>query len=155
MMTVYVKKRPGLLLYAPTVFDLMYNDINFEDDFIKQMVKDVDQTEHIMGQVFNSPIFGAIAPTRLSGGVKSLIVVYTLEEAKNYSSVLFGGNCVEWLRQISFKKDFTIWMQHALEFISGGEPTAVLQDREINAQTEDGIPLKTCEEVWNYYVAES
>lgn len=58
------------------VFDLDYESEWFEDEFVQQMILDIDKIKWISGSVFESPVLGIISPRELSGGVKSLILTY-------------------------------------------------------------------------------
>ena len=40
------------------------------------MIRDVDQSEVVGEQLIQSPVLGAIPPAQLSGGVKTLILIY-------------------------------------------------------------------------------
>lgn len=47
---------------APSYFDNVYEDEWIEDDFVKEMIKDVDKSTVISAHVIESPVFGAITP---------------------------------------------------------------------------------------------
>lgn len=78
------------------------------------MVMDIDKTEVFIRNgkpFFDSPVFSNIQPIDLSGGVKSLILLYKSEELKEYffKSSLFGENCFPWVFQIAKKKDVKLY----------------------------------------------
>ena len=57
--------------------------------------------------VIDSPIFGKIPPTGLSGGVKTLILV-KFEKEKIFNASTCGDNCAKWLLKIAESEDQTI-----------------------------------------------
>lgn len=58
---------------APGYFDNVYEDEWLEDPFVKEMIRDVDNSSVISAHIIESPVLGAITPKELSGGVKVLI----------------------------------------------------------------------------------
>lgn len=62
-------------VFSPdTYFKYNYEDEWFEDDFVKMMVQDVDGSTVVSAHSIDSPVLGIIAPERLSGGVKPLLL---------------------------------------------------------------------------------
>ncbi len=62
-------------VFSPdTYFKYNYEDELFEDDFVKMMVQDVDGSTVVSAHSIDSPVLGIIAPERLSGGVKPLLL---------------------------------------------------------------------------------
>lgn len=148
MMTLYVTHKPeGTLYTVDKYFAFIYYPEWFDDQMVKDMIKDIDEAECISAlQVISKPGI-PMACTELSGGVKGLIMLLKHEDERSYSSVIWGANCVKWIAKLSFLVDFNLYMQHPLEFISGAE----LGTLPICAQGEKGEPLTTCREVWEYY----
>ena len=96
---------------AHTNPDTVFENINtigwMDDPFIRKMVEDVDRvkvldTGHIM-----SPIFGAISPRDLSGGVKTLMMLYKRSEIL-FDLICCGENCGKWLLEISKMHDIEV-----------------------------------------------
>ena len=52
-------------------FDLKW----FQDELVQQMILDVDKSKYVTGGVIDSPVLGPIPPEKLSGGVKTLIMI--------------------------------------------------------------------------------
>lgn len=44
--------------------------------FVKEMIRAVDKSEVLSSHAIESPVLGIIPTTRLSGGVKALILIY-------------------------------------------------------------------------------
>lgn len=143
MMTVTVNPPSDCMFTVSKFFDLNYMDDWFDDETVRRMVLDVDKTEVINAYTALSPVLGNIPIERISGGVKGLIMILKDPDKRVYSSTIFGGNCVPWITKLSSIVDFTIVMEHSLEFNS---------NTPITAQTPDGVLLRTEWEVWNYYI---
>lgn len=132
------------------------------DPVVEEMVLDIDNTKHIKDYIYDSPFIGAIPPQMLSGGVKGLILILkdTGNTCRVFASKMFGDNCVEWLRKLSFQVDFTILMCHPLgwnaAYIDRTKPLGeeFSGPYPICAQTMDGMPLNTTSEVIRYYDTE-
>lgn len=100
---------------APSYFDNVYEDEWIEDDFVKEMIKDVDKSTVISAHVIESPVFGAITPQGLSGGVKVLILMLK-DDSFVYNMSNCGNSCAKWILKIAEKKDLTVYLQHILRF---------------------------------------
>ncbi len=90
-------------------FRAMYEDDWLSVDYVKAMIKDVDNSELLAPHCVESPALGQIPPTSLSGGVKGLIwlLCCSKEEMRDYvlDLFLFGENCQKWLLEIGNRRD--------------------------------------------------
>ena len=84
------------------------------DDFVKEVIKDVDKTDVISENLLISPVFGPIPPSKLSGGAKALILMYAQE--KPVWATACGDNCAKWIVEIAKQKDITIILGHRMHF---------------------------------------
>ncbi|MDE5823307.1 MAG: DUF4869 domain-containing protein [Lachnospiraceae bacterium] len=100
---------------APSYFDNVYEDEWIEDTLVKEMIKDVDKSTVISAHVIESPIFGAITPQGLSGGVKVLILMLK-DDSFIYNMSNCGNSCAKWILKIAEQKDLTVYLQHILRF---------------------------------------
>ena len=100
---------------APYYFENLYEDEWIEDDFVKEMIKDVDKSTVISAHVIESPVFGAITPQGLSGGVKVLILMLK-DDSFVYNMSNCGNSCAKWILKIAEQKDLTVYLQHILRF---------------------------------------
>ena len=100
---------------APSYFDNVYENEWIEDDFVKEMIKDVDKSTVISAHVIESPVFGAITPQGLSGGVKVLILMLK-DDSFVYNMSNCGNSCAKWILKIAEQKDLTVYLQHILRF---------------------------------------
>ena len=82
------------------------------------MVRDVDSSEVLGTGAIDSPVLGVIAPEKLSGGVKTLILIDKVDD-KIFNASNCGDNCAKWLLEMGKKKDITINLRHLMKFGSG------------------------------------
>ena len=100
---------------APAYFNNVYEDEWLEDNFVKEMILDVDSSKVISPHIIESPVLGAITPKELSGGVKVLILMLK-DDSFVYNMSNCGNNCAKWILKIAEKKDLTVYLQHILRF---------------------------------------
>lgn len=67
------------------------------------------------GECISSPVLGQIPPERLSGGVKTLLLMQN-ESDKIFNASTCGDNCVKWILEIGKRKDLTINLRHMMSF---------------------------------------
>ncbi|MBR5422072.1 MAG: DUF4869 domain-containing protein [Lachnospiraceae bacterium] len=101
--------------YGPSWFKYNYKPEWFKDPFVQEMVKAVDDSTYIDGLVIDSPVLGPIPPERLSGGVKTLIMIYEKPELV-FDATSCGQNCAKWLLEIGKKKDVTVNLEYMMMF---------------------------------------
>lgn len=87
----------------------------FESDLAKKIVKDIDNSDVLSGECINSPVLGQIPPERLSGGVKTLLLMLN-EQDKIFNASTCGDNCAKWILEIGKQKDLTINLRHMMGF---------------------------------------
>lgn len=87
----------------------------FESDLAKKIVKDIDNSDVLSGECINSPVLGQIPPERLSGGVKTLLLMLN-EPDKIFNASTCGDNCAKWILEIGKQKDLTINLRHMMSF---------------------------------------
>lgn len=96
---------PDTLTMPDKYFNHVYEDNWLADPVVKQMVKDVDKSD-LVDQCVISPVLGQIAPERLSGGVKALILLLKEDNPECYINMTAcGQNCAKWLAYISTHRD--------------------------------------------------
>lgn len=93
-----------IVMKVDSYFDGMYEPDWFypEDDLIKRIVKEIDGCE-INGMNVISPVFNSISVRDLSGGAKTLIMMYRLDDFCTDLTVL-GGNCEDLLLEVSDRR---------------------------------------------------
>ena len=98
-----------------------------KDSFIQKMIKDIDNSEVLGNGAIKSPVLGVIVPYTLSGGVKTLILIYK-ESDKIFNASNCGDNCAKWLLKIGEEKNITINLRHLMDFGDNGHKIHVLND---------------------------
>ena len=64
-------------------------------ELAKKMIKDIDDSEVLSGECINSPVLGQIPPERLSGGVKTLLLILN-EPDRIFNASTCGDNCAKY-----------------------------------------------------------
>lgn len=96
-------------------FDNTYEDAWLEDAQSKQMVSDIDQSELVGPNLVISPVLGSISINRLSGGVKTLILI-AHDPHHVYNASACGDNCASWLLKIGSQQDVLVRLGHLMHF---------------------------------------
>lgn len=96
-------------------FNNQYDSKWLEDDLIKKAIKDVDKSNVINSEAIESPVLGIIPPSKLSGGVKTLMLIYNNPDMV-FNASACGDNCSRWIEAFSREKDFIINLYHAMVF---------------------------------------
>ena len=99
-------------------------------ELAKKMIKDIDDSEVLSGECINSPVLGQIPPERLSGGVKTLLLILN-EPDRIFNASTCGDNCAKWILQIAENKDLTINLRHIMDFGEGKFEAKVLNTNQI------------------------
>ena len=115
MLMIIYGDAPQSVYNTNVYFKNTYEPEWFETDIAKKMIKDVDDSEVLSGECINSPVLGQIPPERLSGGVKTLLLVLN-EPDKVFNASTCGDNCAKWLLEIGKQKDVTINLRHMMSF---------------------------------------
>ena len=97
--------------HGPTWFKYNYDPSWLEDPFVQSMIEEVDNTTFFDGSVFESPVLGMIPPERLSGSVKTLIMIYKMPD-KVFDDTSCGGNCAHLLLEIGKRVDITVNLRY-------------------------------------------
>ena len=104
-------------IYTPSIyFNNQYEDEWLEEDLAKAMIEDVDQSKVVSSHLIESPILGPIPPERLSGGVKTLLLMAFDDSGHVFNGSACGDNCAKWISTIGTHKDLTINLHHIMDF---------------------------------------
>ena len=114
--------------YGPTWFKYNYKPEWLKDEFVRKMIKTVDNSDYIDGLVINSPVLGPIPPERLSGGLKTLIMIYEKPDLI-FDATSCGQNCAGCLLEIGKKKDVLVELDYLMTF-DEYEPFEIRIDNE-------------------------
>lgn len=133
MLKIHFGTLSGEIKHPSGYFDLTYDDDWFEDTFVKQMVLDVDKTEVISANNMISPVLGNINSSKISGGVKNLILAYKTDNIIDASHC--GDNCAKWFLKIGAQKDLTITLYHIMQFFDVTNTNASMDAVILNNNT--------------------
>ena len=101
-----------------TFFDNSYEDEWVTDSFSVEMIRDIDKSEVVGPHLIESPFLGPISTEKLSGGVKTLILINN-DDKHVFNASACGDNCAKWLLEIGKKKDVTIRLGYFMDFGTG------------------------------------
>ena len=90
----------------------VYFKNTYEPEWI---VREVDDSEVLSSECIQSPVLGQIPPERLSGGVKTLLLILN-EPEKIFNASTCGDNCAKWILEIGKREDVTINLRHMMDF---------------------------------------
>lgn len=79
-------------------FNNRYEKEWLQDPLVKEMVRDVDKSEILSNYAVESPVLGIIPVTRISGGVKALILM--LKTDRVIWGTACGDNCAVWIDKL-------------------------------------------------------
>lgn len=115
MLTIIYGDAESSIYNTSVYFKNTYEPEWFASELAKEMIRDVDDSEVLSRECINSPVLGQIPPERLSGGVKTLLLMLN-ESGKIFNASTCGDNCAKWILEIGKKKDLTINLRHMMSF---------------------------------------
>lgn len=118
MLKVFFGDKKEAIYNTSVYFKNTFLDEWITDPLSIEMIKDVDKSVVIGPHMIESPVLGPITPRELSGGVKTLILIYKDRE-HIFNASNCGDNCAKWLLKMSEKEDLTINLRHLMDFGSG------------------------------------
>ena len=114
MLRITFRETKNTIYAIDANFDLLFNPDWLNNQLVKDIILDVDNSKVISPFCIQSPVFGQIAPSKLSGGVKALILMLFLD--KEISATACGDNCAKWILEISKIKDLTVCLEYSMDF---------------------------------------
>ena len=109
MLTIIYGDVENSIYNTNVYFKNTYEPEWLETELAKQMIKDVDGSDVVSGECINSSVLGQIPPERLSGGVKTLLLILN-EPDRIFNASTCGNNCAKWILEIGKQQDVTIKM---------------------------------------------
>lgn len=98
-----------------TFFNNQYEDEWITDELSVKMIADVDKSEVYGPNCISSPALGSFSTEKLSGGVKTLILINN-DPDHIFNASACGDNCAKWLLYIGKMKDVTIRLGYKMDF---------------------------------------
>lgn len=130
MLKVFFGDMQGAIFNTSVYFKNDYEDSWIVDPFVVEMIEDVDSSKVMYSGVIDSPVLGKIPPVKLSGGVKTLILV-KFEPDVVFNASTCGDNCAKWLLKIAEKEDRTVNLRHIMDFGKGNFEIEVLNTGDV------------------------
>ena len=96
MLTIIYGDEPRSIYNTNVYFKNTYESEWLESELAKKMIQDVDDSEVLGGECIKSPVLGQIPPERLSGGVKTLLLMLN-EPDRIFNASTCGDNCAKWI----------------------------------------------------------
>lgn len=127
MLNIFFGDMPEAIYDTSTYFNNIYFDSWITDDFAKKVIKDIDNSVVVSPKLIDSHALGSIPVTSLSGGSKTLILMYN-EPNKIFNASTCGDNCAKWILKIAKEKDITINLHHVMDFGKGNFEIKILNN---------------------------
>ena len=103
-------------IFNPDAFiNNTYEDEWITDPMSKQRIRDIDGSEVIGPRLIDSPFLGTIPTERLSGGVKTLMLM-KFDSDHIFNASACGDNCAHWILKIGQEKDLTVRLGYLMNF---------------------------------------
>lgn len=115
MLTIIYGDVENSIYNTNVYFKNTYESAWLETELAKKMIKDIDGSDVMSGECINSPVLGQIPPERLSGGVKTLLLMLN-EPDRIFNASTCGDNCAKWILKIGEQQDITINLRHMMSF---------------------------------------
>ena len=115
MLTIIYGDESNCVYNTNVYFKNTYEPEWFETELAKQIVREVDDSEVLSSECIQSPVLGQIPPERLSGGVKTLLLILN-EPEKIFNASTCGDNCAKWILEIGKREDVTINLRNMMDF---------------------------------------
>ncbi len=135
MLNVYFGDMPDVIYNTNVYFDNTYKDSWITNPLSKEMIKAVDKSDVIDERTISSPVFGNMSPKKLSGGVKTLLLIAN-DPNKIFNASTCGDNCAEWILKIAKMKEerhqkVVINLRHLMDFGDGQFKIKVVNTNKI------------------------
>ena len=130
MLKIFFGDKEEAIYNTSVYFKNTFLDEWIMDPFSTEMIKDVDNSVVIGPHVIESPVLGPITPKELSGGVKTLILIYKDREHL-FNASNCGDNCAKWLLKMADDEDITINLRQLMDFGNGEFKIEVLNNGKI------------------------
>ena len=107
MLNIYFGDMPSAIYNTSGYFNNVYLDSWLDDPLDREMIQAIDKGKPLGPNAVETEALGVIPPTKLSGGVKTLILIHHLPD-KVFNASNCGDNCARWILKIAKTQDITI-----------------------------------------------
>ena len=115
VLNIFYGDMPEAIRFTDVFFDNTYNDRWITKPLSREMIRAVDKSKVIDKGLILSPVYRYMDPTKLSGGVKTLILIDN-DRKHVFNASNCGDNCAPWLLKIAEKKKVVINLRHFMDF---------------------------------------
>ena len=115
MLRIFLGDMPSAIYNTEVFFKNTYDERWLLDEFAKEIIKKVDDSEVIDMFAIKSPVLGIISPLELSGGVKTLLLIKNCPD-KVFNASTCGDNCARFILKLAKERDITINLRHIMDF---------------------------------------
>lgn len=138
-MSIDTKNRNNWILSSNSTFNVNYEDWWLDEPFTIKVLQEVEGITKRQGNLFYNLKFDTwCSPEKLSGGVKSLLILKFMDlQGKLFPTSLFGSNCYPYLQEALKDKDTTLVFNSVIE--------------DFNYETGDILILETEKVVSNLF----
>lgn len=140
MLNIYYGNMPEAIYNTAVYFKNAYEDAWITDPVAKEMILDVDKSVVLDSAVVESPVMGKIAPTALSGGVKTLILMKN-ERTKIFNASTCGDNCAKWILKLAEVQDLTINLRHIMDFGDDVFNICIMNTNQVVHSMKELVPI--------------
>ena len=140
MLKIFYGDMQDSIYNTSVYFKNMYEEEWITEPEVIKMIRDIDQSDVLGNSVIDSPVMGKIAPTSLSGGVKTLILIKNIPD-KVFNASTCGDNCAKWILKMAEDRDITINLRHLMDFGSNHFEIEILNTNQIVHTMEELIPI--------------
>lgn len=132
MLKVFFGKRDSAnYIYNTSLyFNNVYKNEWIISEIGKKIIKEIDKSDVISSNVIDSPILGPITPLQVSGGTKTLLLVY-FDRKKVFNASTCGNNCAKYFLEFAKDEDITINLRHLMDFGKGDFEILILNNKKI------------------------
>ena len=130
MLNVFFGDMPDAIYNTNVFFNNTYKDSWITKPLSKQIIQSVDHSEVIDEKTISSPVFGNMSPKKLSGGVKTLLLI-AYDKTRVFNASTCGDNCAEWILKIADERRVVINLRHLMNFGKGEFKIRVLNTGKI------------------------
>lgn len=113
MLNVYFGDMPDAIYNTNIYFNNTYKDSWIIRPLTRQIIQSVDHSEVIDEKTIVSPVFGNMSPKKLSGGVKTLLLI-AYDKTKIFNASTCGDNCAEWLLKIADERKVVVNLRYLM-----------------------------------------
>ena len=115
MLRIYFGNLPDEIYNTEIFYENQYDGNWVMDDFAREVIRDIDDSEVVSPDVIKNDIFGSFASTELSAGVKTLLLIRNMPN-KVFNISNCGDNCAKYLLRLAEDRDIKVTLHHAMDF---------------------------------------